>query len=135
MSSPRSSPSSTALPAQRSAEPAGGETRYSVRIARGSIYLDLEACDRYLPGVVSVATVCRDGSVLLLPLHGAAAGGSLLKVRNARGDRVVHALEFLRTLGIDADTPELDVRVRWDAEIAGLVLQGIPAAFAPKSAK
>lgn len=108
------------------AEPAGDSR--SVRIARGSIYLDRELCDLYLPGIESVAALSREGRVFLLPLRGTAAGGLLLKVRNARGDRVVHALEFLRTLGIDADTLEHRVPVRWASDVAGLLLEGIGAA-------
>jgi len=98
---------------------------HGIRIARGSFYLSRELCDLYFPSIQSVAAICSEGRVFLLPLQGSAAGGSLLKVRNARGDRVVHALEFLRTLGIDADTPELIVPVRWASDAAGLLLEGI----------
>jgi hypothetical protein len=102
---------------------------HSLRITRGSLYLDRGLCDLYLPGISSVALLQRDGQVLLLPLHGATAGGALLKTRNARGDRVVHAPEFLRTLGIDDSDPARIVSVRWVSEVAGLLLQGLrPAA-------
>jgi hypothetical protein len=96
---------------------------HRVQIARGSIYLDRDLCQRFLPNVSCVAAMVRDGQVYLLPLRGPAAGGMLLKVRNARGDRVLHADEFLRTLGISADAPERSVRTRWDSEAAGLVLE------------
>lgn len=110
---------------QQQLESAGAHSAHTARIARGSIYLDRELCDLYLPGTESVAAICREGRVYLLPLRGSAAGGSLLKVRNARGDRVVHALEFLRTLGIDAQAPALSVPVRWESDVAGLLLEGI----------
>ena len=61
----------------------------------------------------------------LLPLLGTAGGGLLLKLLYARGDRVVHALEFLRSIGIDADAPERRVSVRWVSELGGLLLEGI----------
>ena len=77
-----------------------------VRIARGSLYLSRELCDRYLAGTTSIAAVIRDGRVYLLPLHGSTAGGSLLKVLNAHGDRVVHVDEFLRTVGVPVEAPE-----------------------------
>lgn len=96
-----------------------------MRIARGSFYLDRELCDLYLPGTESIAALIRDGQVYLLPLLGTAAGGSLLKLRNARGDRVMHALEFLRGLNIDADAPERRLPVRWISELGGLVLEGL----------
>lgn len=94
-----------------------------VRILRGSIYIDRELYEQYMPEVSCVATVSRDGQVYILPLRGPAPGGSLLKVRNARGDRVVHADEFLNTLGLPAEAPERCVPVRWIAEMAGLRLE------------
>jgi hypothetical protein len=112
---------------QQHPDSASAKTAHTVRIARGSIYLDRELCDLYLPEIQSVAVICRDRRVLLLPLHGNAPGGSLLKMRNARGDRVVHALEFLRSLGIEADAPERNVPVRWASDLAGLLLEGMLA--------
>jgi hypothetical protein len=95
----------------------------AVRIARGSIYLDRDLCERYLPAVAAVALLARDDKTFMLPLHGPTAGGLLLKVRNARGDRVVHATEFLQSQGITPDAPERSVLVQWAAEIGGLWLQ------------
>jgi hypothetical protein len=101
--------------------------QHHIRIASGSLYLSRELCDLYLPDISAIALLNRDGCVYLLPLHGASAGGMLLKIHNAHGDRVAHALEFLRTLGIDADTPELSYPVCWIPDIAGLLLQGLDA--------
>ena len=94
----------------------------TVRIARGSLYLDRALCERYLPRVDSVALLLRDGRIALLPLHGTPGGGLLLKVRNARGDRVIHAPDFLRTLGIEESAAELQLPARWDDGAAGLIL-------------
>jgi hypothetical protein len=44
---------------------------------------------------------------------------------NSRGDRVVHAPEFLRSLGLNFDTPERSVSVRWCADSAALLLEGL----------
>jgi hypothetical protein len=96
-----------------------------IRISRGSIYLDRDLYDACLSGVSAVATVVREGRVYLLPLRGPAAGGLLLKVRNARGDRVVHADEFLHTLGISSIAPERWVSVRWMPDMAGLLLEDV----------
>jgi hypothetical protein len=94
------------------------------RIARGSIYLDRELCERYLPGVTAVAPLVRAGRALLLPLRGPAAGGLLLKIRNGRGDCVVHADDFLAGLGLGSEA-EREVAVHWESESAGLVLEGL----------
>ncbi len=116
-----SSPSPPDIPGD-SGEP-GYFGVHRVQIARGSIYLDHDLCRRLLPNVSCVAALIRDGRVYLLPLRGPAAGGMLLKVRNARGDRVLHADEFLQTLGISADAPERSICARWDSQAAGLVLE------------
>lgn len=110
------------VPLPESAERSAGHT---IRIANGSLYLSRELYNQYLPGISTIALLIRDGCVFLLPLHGATAGGILLKIRNARGDRVAHATEFLRALGIDADSPERSQSVRWISDIAGLLLEGL----------
>ena len=96
-----------------------------IRLARGSIYLDRDLCAAYFSGTTALAAVVRGGRAYLLPLRGPAAGGLLLKVRNARGDRVVHADEFLLTLGIPGNAPERWVGVRWAPDMAGLLLEEV----------
>jgi hypothetical protein len=96
-----------------------------VRISRGSIYLDCDLCAAYLADVSAVATIVREGRAYLLPLRGPAAGGLLLKIRNARGDRVVHAEDFLTALGVSICTPERNVAVRWVPDMAGLLLEDV----------
>lgn len=101
-----------------------------IRIARGSFYLARELCDAWLPDISAVATLVRDGRVYLLPLRGPAAGGLLLKVRNARGDRVVHADEFLHAVGISSGAPERWVAVRWMPAMGALLLEDVVPAGA-----
>lgn len=101
--------------------------QHSLRIANGSLYLSRELCDLYLPGISAIALLNRDEGVFVLPLHGATSGGVLLKIRNAHGDRVAHALEFLNAMGFDADTPERHHSVTWASEIAGLRVEGLTA--------
>ena len=48
---------------------------HAVLIRGGSFHLSRELCDTYLSGTESVAAICREGRVMLLPLHGNAAGG------------------------------------------------------------
>lgn len=102
-----------------------------IRLSRGSLYLDRDLCAAYFFQTSALAAVVRDGHAYLLPLRGPAAGGLLLKVRNARGDRVVHADEFLLTLGIPSNAPERWVGVRWIPAVAGLLLEDV----APPGAK
>ena len=100
---------------------------HNIRIAKGSLYLSSELCQLYLPDISAIALLIRDNQVFLLPLHSTTAGGILLKMRNAHGDRVAHALEFLLSIGIDADSPEQTCTARWITEIAGLQLVGLQA--------
>lgn len=104
---------------------AGTIRPYTVRIARGSIYLDRDLCELYFPGIEAVALLLREGCVYLMPLRGTAVGGLLLKHRNAHGDRVVHATEFLSQLGIGPDAAEKLVVVQWDSQCMGLRLEGV----------
>lgn len=71
-------------------------TTDAAAIARGNIYLPREICDAYFAGISSVALIVREGAIQIVPLSRDSAGGLLLKQRNARGDRVVHAQEFMR---------------------------------------
>ena len=98
------------------------------RVARGNIYLAREICDRVLAGIESVALVRRDAAVSIVPLQRGSAGGLLLKVRNARGDRVIHAQEFLRSNGFVDDAVDRVVAARWDPQSASLVLTDLARA-------
>jgi hypothetical protein len=91
-------------------------------LRRGSLHLRREACAAFFPQAESVALIEGDGTILVIPLVVGAAGGLLLKVRNARGDRVVQAQEFFRRQGFD-DMAEAALSMRWDAARAALVLQ------------
>ena len=49
----------------------------------------------------------------------------LLNVRDARGDRVVHAQEFLRPRGLAEDFEEREYPVYWIAELQALAVPGV----------
>lgn len=100
----------------------------AVSVARGNFYLSRELCDTYLPGVLSVALLVRDEEVMIVPLIGQSAGGLLLKQRNARGDRVIHAQEFFRNRNLPEAFEPRTVPVRWSREAAALVVAGLLAA-------
>jgi hydrogenase maturation protease len=69
-----------------------------VWLQRGRLHLSSAAYERYLQGCPAVALLVRDADWLLLPLR-AGAGGLQVKLRNARGDRVIEAQGFFRTQG------------------------------------
>ncbi len=90
-----------------------------VRIERGSLYLDAEVYSRYFRGFDAAVLTGDSRSLLLLPIHHAAAGGLLIKMLNSRGDRVVHASEALVARGVPADLKGL-YPACWDASAAAL---------------
>jgi hypothetical protein len=57
----------------------------------------------------------RDGSLVLLPTRGAAAGGLMLKQRNADGDRSLLISEVF-----DFEIPAGEFTAIWDDSIGGL---------------
>lgn len=97
-------------------------------VSAGNVYLSREICDAALPRAGSVALLLRDGRMQILPLQPDSAGGLLLKVRNARGDRVIHAQEFFRQLGFVEDFVERRCRLSWDPALAALVVEDLPRA-------
>ncbi len=103
---------------ERVSDSAGSETALLVRITRDHLYIDASSYDRHLAPVGSVALLRENDDLLILPVLGRDAGGFYVKQINARGDRAVHAADFLRINGID-ETLELRVAAAWDARIAG----------------
>ena len=100
-----------------------------VLVRRGSFYLGAGLFERCFGGADTVAVVGRGDEIALLPLREPGSGGLLVKRRNARGDRVIHAPELLRELGVDeADEHELDAA--WDPEQGALV---VPVPRPPRS--
>jgi hypothetical protein len=91
----------------------------TVRVKRGSLYLDRALYDRYFPGLEAVILLRRDNGLLILPVRHTASGGYLLKLRNGAGDRVVSAPDFFLEQGLEEDI-ELEIPVVWSTEQAGL---------------
>ena len=63
---------------------------------------------------------------LIVPLMHQSAGGMLLKIRNARGDRVLHAQEFLREQSVPEDFTERRFVVHWVSELSALAVTELP---------
>jgi hypothetical protein len=99
--------------------------RPAVLVARGNFYLSREICEAYLAGVVTVALLARENDVLIVPLIPQSAGGLLLKQRNARGDRVIHAQEFFRSKGLPEEFELRTVSACWSRDAAALVVSGL----------
>jgi len=95
-----------------------------IKIRGGSIYLDAETYERYFHGLEGVILQRREDNLLILPVHHAAAGGYLLKIRNSAGDRVVNAMDFLGNHGLGSDT-EISTPVFWSRENAALIASDI----------
>ena len=101
----------------------------TVRIGDGRIVLPRATYELYMAGAGSAALIERDGQACLLPLSGPVAGGLLLKQRNAAGDRVMLAEDFLAARGLGRFSPEHEFNVRWVAEAGALLIEGLgPAA-------
>ena len=92
----------------------------AITLRNGALYLTREIYDRYLTGLETVILLRRDGDLCILPVHQAAAGGYLLKVRNKAGDRVVYAPDFFREQNVDEDVA-LELPVIWSSERGALV--------------
>jgi len=88
-------------------------------LRRGSLLLAQSDYARHFNGLDSVVLL-RDGSdLLVLPVHRAAAGGYILKLRNAAGDRIVSAADFFRSNGI-CDEDDRALTAVWDEARAAL---------------
>jgi hypothetical protein len=95
-------------------------------VSAGNLYLSRETCDAVLPQARAVALLLREGRVLIVPLQPDSAGGLLLKVRNAHGDRVIHAQEFFRQNGYVEDFVERRCPLSWDSALSALVVEDLP---------
>lgn len=101
---------------------------HQVLIGDGRVLLPRATCELYLPGATSAVLLERDGRVYLVPLGGPTAGGMLLKQRNAQGDRVLLATDFLAQRGLGRFAPERAFDVRWVAEAGALLIVGLAEA-------
>jgi hydrogenase maturation protease len=97
------------------------DPQVSVRLTKGKIYLDSPLFEKYFSGHETVALIERDGKFVLLPVFSGAQGGLMIKLINARGDRVVDAVDFFRRFDLDLEQ-SLACPVSWNSEMAGLVI-------------
>lgn len=87
---------------------------------RGTIRFPAALVATYFAGIEAVAVLIDGSALRILPVRHVAAGGALLKQRNAAGDRVVAAFDVFEAHGL-ADLEASDVPVRWSTEDAALL--------------
>ena len=92
----------------------------TVDVKRGSIYISAEVYDVYFKGLEAVIVLIRDGQLMILPVRQMAAGGCLLKMRNAKGDRVATAPDVFDAHGLQ-DFSAKALEATWSSEDGALV--------------
>ena len=102
----------------------GSDCAGRVQLRDGRLHIPGEVYERVLLNCPSLALLARDGRWQLLPLFGG-AGGLLIKIRNARGDRVVEAQEFFRSQGFEQghEPVEFDLNPEPEGGAFQLVMQ------------
>ena len=60
-------------------------------VRKGSIYIPSSDCETFFRGLDAVIVVVRENELNVMPVQQMSAGGYILKIRNANGDRVVTA--------------------------------------------
>lgn len=98
---------------------------HQARIGNGRVLLAHATFDRYMASAGSAVLLEREGKVYLVPLGGPSAGGLLLKQRNAQGDRVLLADEFLAPRGLGRFSAERSFDLRWVDETGALLIEGL----------
>lgn len=96
-----------------------------VDVRAGTVYLPAAVVQTYFRGIDAVILLIREGRLQILPVHQMAAGGCLLKIRNAAGDRVATAPDAFAAHGL-ADWSGQGLAARWSAE-HGALLVDLPA--------
>lgn len=90
-----------------------------IGVRNGAVYLSAETVATYFPGIATVAILIREGRLMVAPVHHAGAGGCLLKIRNAAGDRVALAADVFQANGL-GDFRADDLAADWSAESGAL---------------
>ena len=91
-----------------------------IDIKRGSIYLSADTYKTYFAGLEAVIVLIRDGHLLILPVRQMAAGGCLLKIRNAQGDRVATAPDVFAAHGL-SDFSAQSLSATWSTKDGALI--------------
>jgi hypothetical protein len=93
--------------------------QYSIRLANGNLYLDFAVYNTYFPDINSIILLDKRPQILIMPVQQEGAGGLLLKIRNAKGDRVVNVTEFFQNKQIEI-IEERIIPVIWNSDYSAL---------------
>lgn len=104
------------------------DSQASIHVRRGNLYFHASLYERYFADLHSAILMRKADVLCILPVVNTNAGGLLMKIRNAQGDRVIHAQEFFRNHAIDEQFEE-KVPVAWDSASACLRVHLPPSAF------
>lgn len=91
-----------------------------LNIQSGSIYLMAEDYQAYFQGLEAVIVLIRDQALHIMPVQQMTAGGYLLKMRNAKGDRVVAAPDVFFEHGL-AEWTATNLEATWSSDLGALV--------------
>lgn len=93
-------------------------------IRRGTLYFARDVYERYFKGLDNVVLL-RDGTdLIVLPVRNPSAGGYVIKLKNAAGDRAVQAADFFRENNVE-DHIEMTLPAQWSDDRAALVTPGV----------
>lgn len=91
----------------------------TLSVRHGSVYLSAEVVNVYFANIDAVIVLIRDDVLMVMPVHQATAGGCLLKLRNAAGDRVAGARDVFQDQG-RLDLVAESLPARWVTEKGAL---------------
>jgi hypothetical protein len=89
-----------------------------ITLKNGNLYLNSELYDTYFNTINAVALLKQESIFLIMPVQ-QAGGGLLLKIKNAKGDRIVHAIEFFQQY-ITITDEAIPLNVEWSSELCAL---------------
>ncbi len=91
-----------------------------IGVKNGSVYLDRQTVATYFPDVDAVIILIRERQLQIFPVRQMAAGGYLLKMRNAAGDRVANSPDVFAEHGLSVWQDD-DIEAVWSANLGALV--------------
>ncbi len=89
-----------------------------ITLKNGNLYLDSELYDTYFNTINAVALLKQESTFLIMPVQ-QAGGGLLLKIKNAKGDRIIHAIEFFQQY-LPITNEAIPLQVEWSSELCAL---------------
>ena len=92
-------------------------------IRRGALYFTRDVYERFFIGLDNVIMLRDGGDLIVLPVRHQSAGGYVIKLRTAAGDRTVQAADFFRDQGIE-DEVEMTLPAIWSEDRAALIASG-----------